>query len=187
MTDVKQLGFESNVYKADEVEILHKTTIKLGKVDYLDIGRRDCPVDVEVEVRSVKTDNERLTIDLEPTRSYCELSMCGNIWQANERDIYSGGQIYDTLLELYPDNPLVVEMVKVWKQWHLNNLKAGSRRQAEVIDAYKRDNPLWQYDYSEACEILKAKGLYEDNGYKYGHDWLIEPLPDDIIEQVKSW
>jgi len=42
-------------------------------------------------------------------------------------------------------------------------------------------------DYTRRCDLLHRIGLLYDNGYKYGSAWLVEPLPDDIIAEVKSW
>ena len=180
-------------------------TLQLGKVDGYGNGRKTCRVELEIELRERESVAPHLTIDLEPIGQYTELAICGNVWNHIETDLVQFGQMYDAMLDYFPHSPLVAEIVKVWKRWHLNGLKAGTRTQAKAIDAYKRNNTLWRYDYGEACDILKDQGLYEDTsklgrlerianrllkqgkGYKYGHAWLVEPLPEKIIEQVKSW
>jgi hypothetical protein len=178
---------EGKVHKADKVQMVYQKTIKLGKVDGYGNGTKNCAAEIEVEVRSITKDYDKLTVDLEPIRSYHELSICGAIWNHIHTDWVSGGQNDDELLGYFPDDPRVAEIVKTWDRWHLNGMISGSRRQSKAIDEYRQANPLWRYDYGEACEILKAQGLYEDRGYKYGHAWLVEPLPQEIIEQVKTW
>lgn len=42
------------------------------------------------------------------------------------------------------------------------------------------------YEYDHACEILKELGLYDDRGYKYGHEWLVEIVPDEVITELKE-
>lgn len=50
----------------------------------------------------------------------------------------------------------------------------------------KRRNETNNYDYTKVCEALKAVNLYEDNGYKYGHSWLVEPIPEEVITEIIS-
>lgn len=75
------------------------------------------------------------------------------------------------------------EIVSVWQRWHLNDLRAGTREQMAAI-AHIQKNHFW---YEDACEHLKEIGLYEDRGYKFGHAWLYEPMPENVIAQIKSW
>ena len=48
----------------------------------------------------------------------------------------------------------------------------------------------WKYDYTEACEKLKEANLYEvdHNGerYKYGHGWIFEEVPSDVLDFLES-
>ena len=76
-----------------------------------------------------------------------------------------------------------------WRRWHLNDLTAGSPAQ----EAFLRANPV-SYTYPEshydkAREALKVAGLNPDpnylhNGepYSYGHAWLREEVPADVLE-----
>ena len=41
-------------------------------------------------------------------------------------------------------------------------------------------------DYNVKCFFLAIKGLYVDNGYKYGNGWLSSPLPDNIEEIINN-
>lgn len=34
--------------------------------------------------------------------------------------------------------------------------------------------------------LLKLAGLFKDRGYKYGHGWLLKPLPEDIDDRIKE-
>lgn len=76
----------------------------------------------------------------------------------------------------------VARLVEIWKTYHLNDLHAGTKKQEEFIKKM-----LPNYEYSNACVILKEAGIYEDRGYKYGHGWLYAPIPDDIIEFVREF
>lgn len=86
--------------------LLHKE-IDLGKVDYLDHGRKDCRVTIEVNLYDR---GERGP----------EFAASGNIWNHLETDVYTCGQILDHVLELFPGDPKVRRIHEVWKRWHLN-------------------------------------------------------------------
>lgn len=84
----------------------------------------------------------------------------------------------------------------VWKDWHLNDMKAGTP--AQMAELAKHTFPGYPTNHYEwACAILKDAGLYEvqtgrevqnANGqfvpetYKYGSAWLREDVPQDVIE-----
>jgi hypothetical protein len=74
---------------------------------------------------------------------------------------------------------MMQKLLEVWDCWHLNDMKAGTQKQDAFIREWKKTN---RYDYTAACEALKEAGLYEDNGYKYGHSLLKEDVPQDVID-----
>lgn len=45
------------------------------------------------------------------------------------------GQVLDDILADFPDNEQVRRIHSVWKRWHLNDMRAGSPKQQELIDA----------------------------------------------------
>lgn len=154
---------------------MYKKEISLGKVDFLKNGRKANEVTIEVELR------ER--------EKGLELSICGNVWNNIKTDVYSGGQNYDTILELFPNRKKVKRIVEVWKEYHLNGMNAGTKRQKNYIKELEK-NPDFRYEYTEVCKELEKAGLLydkEENNYQYGSAWLFETLPENIIEEVKSW
>ena len=72
---------------------------------------------------------------------------------------------------------------EIWDKYHLNTLKPGTKRQTEFLNDKRRSKE----DYTERCAFLKDYNLYDDNGYKYGHGWLGQPIPEDIIAEILSW
>ena len=60
--------------------------------------------------------------------------------------------------------------------------KMPIEKQTEALKDLKYENGKW---YEAAVEHLKSIDLYEDNGYKFGSDWLYESIPHGIIEEVK--
>lgn len=40
--------------------------------------------------------------------------------------------------------------------------------------------------YKSSKAILTLENLYRDDGYQYGSAWLVEPLPDEVVERIVS-
>lgn len=120
------------------------------------------------------------------------------------------GQCLDTIAELpeLQDNDLVQRIVSVWREWHLNDMNAGTHAQkAELKRRLKVENLDRIPDYDVQCQWLKDAGLYEvpltdnmeanggfpeavkngERGYRYGERWLYHKVPDDIVEEIESW
>lgn len=109
--------------------------------------------------------------------------------------IRASGQCLDDAISAFRDCGLRCRMlekvVPIWNKWHLNDTHAGTERQDEVLDKYKKEHPDWRYDYSEACKILKEHDLYEDKQYlvdgkpyKYGSKWLFREIPHEILLEL---
>ena len=89
------------------------------------------------------------------------------------------------------DSIKLMELVKIWKRWHLNKMRAGTPAQ----ESYLRAHPV-EFTYPEryldkAREALTAAGIQPDllNGepYSYGSAWLHEDLPASVVETVAGW
>jgi len=107
----------------------------LGKTDYRVKGRRDCEA--------------AITWELEDGR----LSMQAEVWQADKRDIYMGGQCVDEVAAMFPHDAKAARMVEVWRRWHLNDMKAGCEHQREV-------------DVGEMVEVVSYKLTSEALGVR---------------------
>lgn len=142
--------------------------------------------------------------ELKQGQNGLEFSASGGVWNSRNSDYDFCGQCLDELARLAPYDQLVQRIVKVWTEWHLNGTNAGTPRQTAKISEYKAAG--WKYDYSEACDKLKADGLYEDSvdglactgdwpeavkngtrGYRYGERWVYRPIPQSIIDEIRSW
>ena len=175
---------------------IYKKTLNLGKIDYNGTGRAVNAVTIEVELRQCggektftidKATKERIYTD-EETERYMELSICGNIWNGNHSDIVCGGQCLDTIAK-YIHTAQFREIRRIWKRWHLNGLRAGTPEQTAAIKAARAIDP--KRTYEDDCNLLKIIDLYEveykGKPYKYGHAWIHEELPADVIATVKAW
>ena len=74
----------------------------------------------------------------------------------------------------------IYRQLLIYGSWHLNNLKAGTVKQQAFIDEWEKNN---SYDIRQYVNIKEAE--LEDNGYKYGHSWLVNPLPEEIIKNYR--
>lgn len=120
----------------------------------------------------------RFYIDIEFSESGC-LSICGE-W-------HGCGQICDELTDdsLIPSDGFeyadLLKIQTIWKEWHLNDMRAGTPKQEAFIKQWRQTN---KYDYTKACKALEEVGLLFDNGYKYGSSWLKEDVPNDVIRYL---
>lgn len=111
------------------------------------------------------------------------------------KPINAGGQCLDEAVAALAACGLRCRMlekiVPIWKKWHLNAMHAGTERQDEVLDQYKKEHPDWRYNYYSAREILKMHDLYEDKQYlvdgkpyEYGSRWLFREIPHKILLEL---
>jgi hypothetical protein len=101
------------------------------------------------------------------------------------------GQSVGFIRDAWADHPVVQEMCDVWDKWHLNDMRSGTRAQAEAVAALRAGGVEATYD---ACvEHLGRIGLLTDDSvvvggkpYRYGTAWLAEPLPVEIEERLRE-
>lgn len=104
----------------------------------------------------------------------------------------SCGQMYDEIVEnldaiKYAEGwskLKAFQFVETWKEWHLNDMKAGSPKQEEFVKEWKRNGN--KYDYTAVCDALQRAGLLEDNGYTYGTKWLTVEVPTEVLQFLQS-
>ena len=180
--------------------IIAKKTFSFGKIDYMERGRKDCAVDVTVELREWGGEpvfNRNGDPTGEHCNTYIEFAASGRIWNRLHTDIYSGGQNLDEIAE-HVKTPLFREIYNFWKKYHLNGMNAGTPEQEAAVAEWEAAGN--RYDYVAACNMLKARGLYEvpltanlvgtrkADGllYKYGHGWVIAEIPENDLAKIKS-
>ena len=182
-----------------------RKVFEFGKIAYT--GKKKInTVTVEVELRScggeatftVGQNGERHYTG-EHTPTYVELSICGYIWNAPRTEIVCGGQCLEEIAKYknqLEDKSGFEELYELWQNYHLNGMHAGTPEQEAAIAAWEAQGN--KYDYDEVCDMLKALGLYavnytglsvgrryENEMYKYGHGWLVQELPGDVLIRVE--
>lgn len=148
----------------------------LGKVDYNNSGRRNCRAELTWTL-----DNGRFT-------------MQGAIWNPRETDCYSCGQNVEEVCAYFPNDKRAQRMLAIWREWHLNDMKAGSPAQEAFLKANPVKRTYQDTHYDTAITSLRAAGLqpdetylYDGKPYSYGSAWLHVNLPADIVAEIQSW
>ena len=83
----------------------------------------------------------------------------------------------------------VSRFLNVWDRWHLNDMQPGTSEQMDFVREYLEEHK--RADYDEICSALKTAGLYEvmksdGTSYKYGHGWILEPVPTEVLQYLDS-
>lgn len=76
----------------------------------------------------------------------------------------------------------ILKICDLWDKYHLNDLKAGTKKQIDLL----KHNNLNNVKYDIQVEFLKENNLYIDNGVKYGSVWYCEKVPSEIIKELKD-
>lgn len=133
------------------------------------------------------------TIDLKEVDKQIVLSMYGRVHYPRKLSCITVGQISDVMRiwaindmfkEYRIDKATLYSLLDIWNRWHLNNMRAGTRGQLALVRYYIQETGNSKFE--DICQYLKSKGLLYDRGHKYGGAWLYEPLPQDIIDYLKS-
>lgn len=131
-----------------------------------------------------------LTWKLEKAEKGLVFTMSGEEWRSDGRDLISCGQNCDKIAAKFSKDTKAARMVEIWKEYHLNDMHAGTIRQEAELKKHVFPNNSVSY-YEWACEILKAANIYEviyeGKPYRYGQAWLFRPIPDEIIEEISAW
>lgn len=113
------------------------------------------------------------------------LSIVGDLYENHNgywRDA-GGGQCYEELLEHFPESAPLVE---IWMRWHLNDMNSGNEVQEAYLRCLASLGKKPTSGYENTCSVLEKAGLLEYEGYKYGHQWKFEEVPDHILWGLKE-
>lgn len=145
-----------------------------------------CKVVIEISTSNLQHPS-RDWETLEEVENREVLSICGDIYTGrNYKRLDCCGQIYDCFVAKTPAQKKLVEF---WKKHYLNDLKAGTKAQTELLEEYRK-TAANKYDYTEECKYLEEKGMLVDRGYKYGTSWLCTTFPKEelltIIQELEN-
>ena len=97
--------------------------------------------------------------------------------------IYWGQCLDEAQEELNIKNPVMTEIVRLWKLYHLSDMRAGDVEQEKAVKEYLKTH---SYDYNAVCEYLDSKGLLVHQGFRYGSAWVKHPIPEDDLIKIKK-
>jgi hypothetical protein len=69
-----------------------------------------------------------------------------------------------------------LDLLDVWKRWHLNDMRSACDHQRELGWTYEEHHNPDTYE-GEACPIC---------GYEIGSSWFKEEIPENVIDFVKT-
>lgn len=180
----KDRNLLENEGRAREVRIFKKKI----KVGHTETDRHAVYLECEIKTVDLSTqaiyDGEgtllyigksKTTVELEKITKYTTLSICGH-------SKYFAGQCKDEIRCFVKDdkNRNLGKILKLWDNWHLNDLNAGTSRQEECLKACEST------DYDKRCEFLESKNLLVDRGYRFGTQWLVSDLPSEVKDEIMS-
>ena len=142
-----------------------KRTFNFGKIDYYGRGRKINSVEVRVEL----SDKGVFTAS-------------ANIWNSKHTDCVCGGQCLDEVAK-YVKSDKFKKIYRLWKQYHLNDMHAGTEKQEEALKVAGLES--WANNYSKCCDYLESINLLVDNGYKFGTGWLKRDIPVEDVAEIE--
>ena len=117
-----------------------------------------------------------LDIEIKDENSFKSLTIIGFYFTGKK--LLECGQIHDKVQEIIP-----ARLYEIWKRWHLNNMRAGTFVQEEILRQAEASGIEFN-DYDEACNYLQRFDALVDEGYNYGTAWLKAALPQEVIAYV---
>ena len=95
--------------------------------------------------------------------------------------IYWGQCLDRAQKELNINDPVMLELVRLWKAYHLNYMHAGDKEQETAVKTYTKNHT---YNYDDVCNYLANKKLLIHEGYRYGSSWLKEEIPENDLKII---
>jgi hypothetical protein len=152
--------------------ILHKTFTEVGTdgISY--------KLEIKIDVSQITNPNQ-LDWDLNPVALGADVYLL----RVGAESIDSWSREYDKIAEVCP---IFKNICALAERWSNPELKAGTRTQSFALKAYRLGSSTKAYSYNESCDILEKVGCYNDRGYEYGSQWLLNLPPTDLLDQVKN-
>lgn len=140
---------------------------------------------VTVEMRLERLPDRVTTVEhevIEPTDTDLRFAITGCVYadgtmSDTDANVTSAGQCRDSLLDIVLPHKgwNLVELLELhdfWRSWHLNDMHAACAHMKLPKDqSYEARKNI-------TCPVT---------GYKYGHAWLYEPLPTNVVERIRAF
>ena len=135
------------------------------------LGRTADGARVFVTVETSEQTGHSQTTHHDPISAWTRISITGEIIEKYHHEATSGGQITSALLKITDFAPgwnwgKVRTLVRLWEQYHLNDMKAACAHQVRVGTTTSEN-----LDLTPVCPVT---------GYRYGRAWLVLPEADTL-------
>lgn len=146
-----------------------------------------------------------IKVDLEDDNGKKYLSITGEVTDLSVRSRYDnficGGQCYEEIAKMLPEDQKIQRIVEVWKKYHLNDMVPSCEHQRELgWDEIAKKLVQVKRPWRDKMESVALCWLHQKEheegilckpcpvcGYKYGEAWNYMPIPKEIIEEIESW
>lgn len=149
---------------------MKKRTISFGKIDVNCTGRKINEVELDLYLK-------------EDSKGRPVISVICDVWNKNKTDCIICGQCLNEI-EVHKNKKLYNEIREIWKIWHLNDAKAGSPEQYQILSEHFQG---CRRTYEKEVEYLKKVGKYkvQFNGQEieWGKGWYYWEIPDKILKR----
>lgn len=149
------------------------------------IGYTDDRERVSVEI-SLTTHSGRTfeTVNHDSVTSVTRLSIVGNLYGPHCRNPWACGQIRNDVRRVTrPSKGWTLEdiarLADIWEHWHLNDMRAACAHMSLPTDT--------SYDARQHITCPRVRLVKNQKHYRYGHAWLVESLPIDVLADVQRF
>jgi hypothetical protein len=140
---------------------------------------------VEIKIAPHTGEVEFDSIEHEPVTEWARVSISGHYFTKGSRrkDWDSGGQILETLRAVSTpamgfSKSNLIRLAELWERWHLNDMRAGCAHQTVVYAPDKYGRTVPSLELTPVCPV---------SGYHYGHAWLVEQAPAEVLDELRAF
>lgn len=141
--------------------------------------KRRLRVTVDVRMEALTRRDTYETTDHRKVTRPLSFSICMSIWSG--QSIVSCGQVAEALSEIDKlalgfTHEDITALAELHASAHLNDMRAACVHQDTTVPEHVSDHERtsWRLDNVPACPVT---------GYKYGHAWLLETLPEHVTTE----
>lgn len=138
-----------------------------------------------VSIELTRHERPSSTVEHAEITEYVRLAIQGEGFHGRRKrdDIDFTGQTVDTLREVtQPAKGWTVtelqRLATLWERWHLNDMRAGCAHVTPVIETDQYGRTVPSLTLTPVCPV---------SGYRYGHAWLVEPLPAEVEAEIRAF
>lgn len=138
---------------------------------------------VEITLEPVYRPGDVQTVQHGPVpASALRIAISGELYEPRHRVAWAGGQIVEAIRTVQPGpwgswtQADITSLCDIWERWHLNDMRAGCAHQGKPRMHSPNGYPQVDLASVAPCPVT---------GYTYGHAWLVELLPDDVLAEAR--